>query len=90
MSDTQTDPERRQMVLTSQIIVGALVAGCLFFLLIVLAVAPGKFGGWEVGPEKPLTLVGLVAAFGMLGARVIQTSTDNRLLAHALNKTTYG
>ena len=35
MLDPQADPERRKMVLTSQIIVAALFAGCLFFMLIV-------------------------------------------------------
>ena len=38
MLDLQADPERRKMVLTSQIIVAALFAGCLSFLLIVLLI----------------------------------------------------
>lgn len=71
MLDPQTDPERRKMVLTSQIIVAALFAGCLFCLLIVLLILPGKLGNWHLGLDKPMTSVGLVAAFGILAARII-------------------
>jgi protein-S-isoprenylcysteine O-methyltransferase Ste14 len=71
MFDPQADPERRKMVLTSQIIVAALVAGCLFFLLIVLLIGPGKLGSWDLGLGQPMTVVGLVAAFGILAARII-------------------
>jgi hypothetical protein len=71
MFDPQADPERRKMVLTSQIIVAALVAGCLFFLLIVLFIVPGSLGDWDLGPGKPLTCVVLVMAFGILAVRII-------------------
>ena len=67
----QVDPERRKMVLAAQIIVAALVAGCLFFLLIVVLIVSGKFGNWEFGPSKPITLIALVVAFGILAARII-------------------
>jgi hypothetical protein len=60
MLDPQADPERRKMVLTSQIIVAALVAGCLLFLLVVLLIVPGKLGSWDLGLGKPMTCVGLV------------------------------
>jgi hypothetical protein len=59
------------MVLTSQIILAALVAGCLLFLLIVVLVAPGKLAGWDVGPDKPLTCAGLVVAFSILAAGIV-------------------
>jgi len=59
------------MVLTSQIIVGALVAGCFFFMLIVLLIGRGDFGSWELALNKPLTLVGIVAAFAILSARIV-------------------
>jgi hypothetical protein len=59
------------MVLTSQIIVAALFAGCLFFLLIVLLIMPGKLGSWDLGLDKPLTCVALAVAFGILAARII-------------------
>ncbi len=59
------------MVLASQIIVAALVAGCLFFLLIVLLIVPGKLGGWDLGLGKPMTCVALVVAFGLLAVRII-------------------
>jgi len=71
MLEPQEDPQRRKMVLTAQIIVAALVAGCLSFLLIVVLIVPGKLGGWDLGPGQPLTLVALVVAFGILGARII-------------------
>lgn len=71
MFDLQADPERRQMVLASQIIVAALFAGCLFFLLIVVLIVPGKLGNWQLGPSKLMTLVSLVAAFGVLVARIV-------------------
>ena len=71
MLDPQADPDRRKMVLTSQIIVAALFAGCLFFLLIVLMIGQGKLGSWDLGLDKPLTSVGLVVAFGILAARII-------------------
>jgi hypothetical protein len=71
MLDPQTDPQRRTMVLAAQIIVAALVAGCLFFLLIVLLILPGELGGWEVGWNKPVTMVAIVGAFGILAARII-------------------
>jgi len=64
-------PERRKMVLTSQIIVAALFAGCLSFLLIVLLVMPGKLDGWDLGLSKPMTSVALVVAFSILAARII-------------------
>ncbi|MEI8374988.1 MAG: hypothetical protein WCJ35_19360 [Planctomycetota bacterium] len=63
MIDPQVDPERRKMVLTSQIIVAALFAGCLSFLLIVLLIMPGKLDGWDLGLSKPMTSVALVVAF---------------------------
>lgn len=71
MFDPQADPERRKMVLTSQIIVAALFAGCLSFLLIVVLAMPGKLGGWELGLGQPMTLVALAVAFSMLAARMI-------------------
>ena len=71
MLELQADPERRKMVLISQIIVAALFAGCLFFLLIVVLVVPGKLGSWELEPSKPMTLVALVVAFGILAMRII-------------------
>ena len=71
MFDSQPDPERRKMVLTLQIVVAALFAGCLFFLLIVLLIVPGKLGSWDLGPGQPMTLVALVMAFGILAARII-------------------
>jgi hypothetical protein len=71
MFDPQADPERRKMVLTLQIIVAALVAGCLFFLLIVLLVVPGKLGSWDLGLGQPMTLAALVVAFSILAARII-------------------
>ena len=71
MLETQGDPERRKMVLTSQIIVAALAAGCLFLLLIVLLMVPGTLGSWDLGLGKPLTLIALLAAFGILGARIV-------------------
>ena len=71
MLDPQTDTERRKMVLTSQIIVAALFIGCLFFLLIVLLIVPGTLGSSDLGPDKPLTCAALVAAFGILAARII-------------------
>ena len=71
MFNPEMTPERRKMVLTLQIIMAALVAGCLFFLLMVLAV-PGKLGGWELGLDKqPMTVVALVMAFGILAVRII-------------------
>jgi hypothetical protein len=71
MLDPQAEPERRKMVLTAQIIVAALFAGCLFFLLIVLLIVPGKLGSWDLGLDKPMTCVALVVAFGILAARII-------------------
>jgi protein-S-isoprenylcysteine O-methyltransferase Ste14 len=71
MLDPQADPQRRKMVLGSQIIVAALVAGCVFFLLIVLLIVPGKLGSADLGPSKPLTSLALVAAFVMLATRVV-------------------
>jgi hypothetical protein len=71
MLDPQADPERRKMVLTSQIIVAALFAGCLFFVLIVLLIVPGKLGNWDLGLSKPMTCAALVGAFGILAARII-------------------
>ena len=71
MLDPQADPERRKMILTSQIIVAALFAGCLFFLLNVLLIMPGKLGGWNLGLDQPMTCVALVVAFGILAARII-------------------
>jgi len=71
MLDPQADPERRKLVLTSQIIVAALFTGCLFFLLIVLLIVPGKFGNWDLGLDKPMTCAGLVVAFSILAARII-------------------
>ena len=71
MLEPQADPERRKMVLVSQIIVAALFAGCLFFLLIVLLIVPGKLGSWDLGLGKPMTSAALVMAFGILAARII-------------------
>ncbi len=71
MLDPQVDPERRKMVLTSQIILAALFAGCLFFLLIVLLIVPGKLASWDLGLDKPMSSVALVVAFGILAARII-------------------
>ncbi len=71
MLDPQEDPERRKMVLTLQIIVAALFAGCLFFLLIVLLIVPGKLGSWDLGLNRPMTLVALVVVFGILAARIV-------------------
>jgi hypothetical protein len=71
MLEPQEDPERRKMVLTSQIIVAALFAGCLFFLLIVLLIVPGKLGSWDLGLAQPMTCVALVVAFGILAARIV-------------------
>ena len=71
MFELQADPARRKMVLTSQIIVAALVAGCLFLLLNVLLIVPGKPSSWDVQVIRPMTTVGLVAAFGILAARII-------------------
>lgn len=71
MLEPQTDPERRKLVLTSQIIVAALFAGCLFFLLIVVLILPGKLGNWDLGLNKPMTCTGLVVAFSILAARII-------------------
>jgi hypothetical protein len=72
MSNPEMTPEQRKMVLTSQIILAALVTGCLFFLLIVLLIVPGKLGGWELGLDKqPMTVVALVTAFGILAVRII-------------------
>ena len=71
MLDPQVDPERRKMVLTSQIIVAALFAGCLFFLLTVFLIVPGKLGGWDLGLGQPMTCVALVVAFSILATRII-------------------
>ena len=72
MFNPEMTPERRKMVLTLQIIVAALFAGCLSFLLIVLLAVPGKIGGWELGLDKqPMTVVALVMAFGILAMRII-------------------
>lgn len=71
MSNPEMTPERRKMVLTSQIIVAALFAGCLFFLLIVLLIVPGKLGSWDLGLGQPMTCVALVVAFGILAARIV-------------------
>ncbi|MGA2258787.1 MAG: hypothetical protein ABSG53_29320 [Thermoguttaceae bacterium] len=71
MLDPQVDPERRKMVLTSQIIVAALFAGCLFFMLIVVLILPGKLGNWDLGLNKPMTCAGLVVALSILAARII-------------------
>jgi hypothetical protein len=59
------------MVLTSQIIVAALIAGCLFFLLIVLLIVPGELGSWDLGLGKPMTCAALLVAFSILAARII-------------------
>jgi hypothetical protein len=71
MLDSQADPQRRQMILGSQIIVAALVAGCVFFLLIVLLIVPGKLGSGDLGPSKPLSSLALIASFFLLAARVV-------------------
>ena len=72
MLDTQVDPERRKVVLTAQIIVAALFAGCLFFMLIVLVIGRGQFSSAELGLNKqPMTLIGLVVAFGILAVRLV-------------------
>lgn len=49
----------------------ALIAGCLFFLLIVLLIVPGKLGSWDLGLGKPMTCSALVVAFSILVARII-------------------
>jgi len=71
MFDPQADPERSKMILGAQIIVAALVVGCLFFLLTVLLIVPGKPGGWELRADRPLTLIALAVALGTLAARII-------------------
>lgn len=59
------------MVLVSQIIVTAMVAGCLPLLAIVLLVVPEKLGNWDLGLEKPITCGALVVACGILAARIV-------------------
>jgi hypothetical protein len=72
MQDSQVDPERRKMVLVAQIIVAALVAGCLFFMLIVLVAGRGHFSSAELGLDKqPLTTIGLIAALVVVAARLV-------------------
>ena len=72
MSTSEMTPEQRKMVLISQIVVASLVAGCLFFLLVVVFVGRDKLGTWELRPnQQPMTVLALVVAVSLLAMRII-------------------